>query len=117
MKTKELIERLQEADPSGELPVCNDNYDILFIDVVAAYYDGRLEQLIRDPESKYYGVTGARVLCSGDKVRIHTHSIEDAIWENQDLLIDLSDIKKRMPSCLDSWAESIEQWRNEAREK
>jgi len=31
MKVKELIRRLQEADPSGEIEACVDNIDIHFV--------------------------------------------------------------------------------------
>ena len=48
MKSKELIRLLQEEDPSGEVEVCVQNFDILGIHTEPAYWDGSLQVLMRD---------------------------------------------------------------------
>lgn len=89
MKTSELIRRLQEADPSGDLEAAVGNHDILFVARTPAYYDGDLQVLVRDPaEAPHYNVVGARIVRSGDKVCIESHSIADALSENPDLPVE-----------------------------
>ena len=50
MKTKELIRRLQEADPTGGEHCCIDNADIGEISIEPAYYDGGLHIIERDED-------------------------------------------------------------------
>ena len=88
MKTKDLIALLKKLDPLGELECCVDNHDILSVEILPAYWDGSLEVLVRDPKNKYYNVVGAKLIRTGDKVKIRTHSIEDAIYQNPDLPIE-----------------------------
>lgn len=85
MKTKDLIRRLQEADPTGELHVSVGNIDILTVYRVEHYYDGRQERLMRDETSPYYNVVGGYWSTEGHKVVIRDLSIEDAIFEDPDL--------------------------------
>lgn len=81
MKTKELIRLLQEADPSGEEEVCVGNVDIHFVEKLPAYYDGALQVLERDEsKSPYYNIVGGKYVRSGHKVKIHTLSISDALY-------------------------------------
>ena len=103
MKTNELIRQLQLADPGGELEACVDNIDIHFVSREPAYYDGKLEVLIRDPKEKYYNICGAEFRREGYKIQIQTLSIRDALWENPDLPITGSHY-------------DLEKWRREARE-
>lgn len=84
MKTKDVIARLQKADPSGELECCINNIDISHIDTLPAYYDGYLEVLMRD---EYDRVVGAKYVGSGKKVFIGTYTIEDVIFDHDDLPI------------------------------
>lgn len=79
MKTKELIRRLQEEDPSGEIEVCVGNVDIHFVERMPAYYDGSLQVLKRDENNKYYNIVGGKYVRNGEKVSIHILSITDAI--------------------------------------
>jgi len=88
MKTKELIKRLQEEDPSGEMDVCVGNADILGLCSQPAYWDGCLQTLIRDESSPYYNVIGARYSSKGSKICIHPLSISDAIFEDVDLPVE-----------------------------
>lgn len=81
MKTKELIRQLQEADPTGEVECCVGNVDIHFVGIEPAYYDGSLQVLVRDEsKSPYYNIVGGKYVRMGDKVVIHTLSIEDALF-------------------------------------
>lgn len=43
MKTKELIKKLMEADPSGEIECCINNLDIHFVRLDPASYVGALQ--------------------------------------------------------------------------
>lgn len=114
MKTKDLIKALQEADPSGELYCCVGNEDIFTVHVDPAYWDGRQQILILDENNEYYNVIGAKVTSEGHKVVIRTHSIEDAIWSNPDLPIDLSGLGN--PDWKEGYSKAIEKWRKEAKD-
>lgn len=108
MKTAELIRRLQEADPTGELPVCVGNVDVYFVQTLPAYYDGQLQQLVHDEGKRpYYSVVGAKITRRGTKVDIVTHSIRDALLDHPDMPVECDE---------PSMAERVEQWRQEARE-
>ena len=56
MKTKDLIKRLHECDPSGELDVCVDNEDINSVHAMEAYYDGKLQVLLLQLQSGGVGL-------------------------------------------------------------
>ena len=114
MIVKELIKQLQEADPTGELPVCVGNYDIYLVDCMPAYYDGTLQQLVRDESIiKGYNVVGAKFIANGFKVSIVSESIEDAILENPELPVEyagyLNDGDKY-------YKRDVEEWREKSRE-
>lgn len=112
MKTKKLIQLLQEEDPSGELECCVGNVDIYFVSKEPAYYDGRQEILVRDEANPYYNVTGAKITGRGDKIQFHLLSIDDAIWNDPELPVDLSE-------CSDNggrYATAVETWREAARQ-
>ena len=111
MKTKELIKRLQEADPSGEIEVCVGNEDILFVQILPAYYDGCFQVLKRDrSKAPYYNVEGVEIRGIGDKLNIQTHSLE---W----VLVD----HPEMPVAFDGkyakehWSKKVEELRIEYR--
>lgn len=89
MTTSELIALLKIEDPEGNTPVCVGNTDIHFVENLPAYYDGKLNQLIRDPKkAPYYDIVSAKRVSSGHKVKIHTLSIHDVIENNPDIPID-----------------------------
>ncbi len=129
MKTKELIRRLQEIDPTGETECCVGNADIFFVDCTPAYWDGCLQLLKRDPTSKYYNVIGAKYTTKGQKIVIVTHSIEDAILENSDLpveyegFVDGCKTKEQYQTTVKKWRKKtrkidkeVEKWAQERRE-
>lgn len=106
MTTGELIRRLQEADPTGEVPVCVGNEDVWDVQNQPAYYDGHLQQLVMDPDSDCYPVVGVRVLRHGRKVQLETHGYRDAIWENPEVPITFD-----VENPPERWLQDIEETR------
>lgn len=78
MKTKDLIAKLQEADPSGELHCCIDNGDIEEVNVEPAYWDGALNIVERDEAGRY---TCAYRQRSGSKVVLSPIYVNDIAGE------------------------------------
>ena|SRR3990167_3801632 len=104
MKTKELIRRLQETDPSGEEDCCvgRSRSDILFV---------ASEVLKREPNNPYYNVIGAEIKSSATKIKIVIHDIEDALMDHPELPITFdSEYSEK------HWKEMVENWRKEYRE-
>jgi hypothetical protein len=67
MKTKELIQRLQEEDPSGECQIILPSGDPLyFIESKPAYWDGPLHYVEKDSENKINWISTTR----GDKIEL-----------------------------------------------
>jgi hypothetical protein len=115
MKTRELIRRLQEADPSGETECCVDNHDIFFVERQFAFYDGALEILIRDPTRQpNYDVVGGIIRRTGEKVRIHVLSLEDAIFDSKDGQLPV-EIEAADDVSRKSIEENVQRWRDDAR--
>lgn len=109
MKTKELIRQLQKCDPTGEEEVFVGNIDILEVAGMPAYYDGAVQQLVRDPNNKYYNVIGGIYRRSGAKIQIQLCSFDDALMEDPELPIDVSEVH-------DHDKEQVEAWRQENRD-
>jgi len=88
--TAELIALLRAADPDGTTPVCVDNEDVHFVQRMPAYYDGRLQQFVHDEakRGKAWSIVGARIVSSGDKVKIRTLSIREVLFDMPDLPIE-----------------------------
>ncbi len=89
MKTKKLIELLQNADPTGEEEVCVGNEDIHYVIPLPAYYDGTLQVIDRDSEDNPIAVRFKR---SGLKISIHPYSIRDVLFDNPNTPIDYSEL-------------------------
>lgn len=86
MKTADLIRRLQEADPSGELECCVGGDDIYFVERLPAYYDGPHTILTRDPaKAPYWNITGATINYYGEKVKLHVVELADLIWGHPEI--------------------------------
>lgn len=99
MKTKELIRRLMEEDPSGELEVCVDNVDIFYVEGLPGYYDGASQILIRDETKKGYNIIGGRYNTKQNKICIHTLSIYDAISNDPlNFKVDYSELSESKAS-------------------
>lgn len=110
MKTKKLIELLNEADPSGEEEVCVGNIDIHFVSKDPAYYDGCLQVLVRDPlREPYYNITGAKINGTGSKIQIHILEIESAIYDNPELPVEVDSSNIR-------YIEKVKGWRKDAKD-
>jgi len=92
MKSKVLIEKLKELDPTGEIEVCDGNQDILCLQLKPSYWDGNSKVFIRDEKLKGYNIKGVKICESGSKISIISLSLEDVIWEDPSVEIDLSDL-------------------------
>jgi hypothetical protein len=104
MKSKELIKRLQEEDPSGEGHVVVDNKDIFFLEWKPGYWDGRYTVLVRDEKKKpYYDIVGAEYRSDGDKLNINTMDWEDVLLDDPDAPIKVVDTfcEKKMQAEVD----------------
>lgn len=76
MKTKELIELLNELDPEGDAEVVIEGSAILSVCAKPGWYDGGgYTQIIRDDGGK---IIGARISKEGNKIDIVPIHIEDA---------------------------------------
>lgn len=105
MTTSELIRLLQEADPVGDVPVCVSNEDIHWVSRMEAYYDGPLQQLVRERGR----VASAKIIRHGSKVKIVTLSVADFLLENPQAPVELI-------GCDEHRHAQIEQWREAGRE-
>jgi hypothetical protein len=112
MKTKELIKRLQEEDPSGELECCVGNEDIYFIEKLPAFYDGPLQILHRSNDPGY-NIVGATIAFNGYKIQLQTLSVKDVIFNavdgdyNVDIKVDCENDRTQY---------FINEWYKEAKE-
>jgi len=98
VKAKELIRRLQDLDPSGEIEVTVGGHDIYFLDMDPGYYDGCYQVLIQDPEliGKSYSVIGIEIRAGGQKIDLHTMGYKDVLENDPDAPVTYdSDYAKR----------------------
>jgi len=102
--------RPSESDPSGELEVCVGNVDIHFVERQPSYYDGCIQVLKRDESLSGYNIVGAELRSKGDKLSIHTYSIEDMFLDNHDAPVTYDD-----PVTEQRYVEPVQKWRDEAR--
>src|SRR3990172_7574886 len=67
MKTADLIRRLQEADPTGELECVVGGEDVYFVQRLPMYYDGLPTLLVHDPSKRdrEWSIVGLKVPDSG----------------------------------------------------
>jgi hypothetical protein len=103
VKTKDLIRQLQKADPSGELECSVHGKDVFFVEQEPGWKDGHYEVLIRDVAQPGYNVIGAKASLKGEKITIHTLSIQDALWDNPDLQVECQDANRRVRELVESW--------------
>lgn len=89
MKTSELIKELTELDPTDECEICIKNHPVSSVDRMPYYWDGRLEEVIRDHR---YIPTKVGYPNHGSKIKIYFDTIEDALLDNPDAELDLSGI-------------------------
>ena len=113
MKTKELIRLLQEEDPTGETEVSVGNHDIFELHTEPAYWDGKLQLLIRDPaKAPYYDIVGGKYVTKGCKIVINAMSISDVLWQDPDATVDYSELGQ----SADRYRESDEKTRQASRD-
>lgn len=79
MKTKELIQLLQEEDPSGEIDVVVGNQAISFIENLPYFYDGR-KQEVHLKNGDIYKLSYAN---SGSKIKIHTYDFDTIVYDRE----------------------------------
>jgi hypothetical protein len=117
MKVKELIRKLQEADPTGEIEVVvpsEDGWvDIYHLEVVEGYHDGPYQLLVHDPKlkDKSYSIVGAEYRNDGEKLVLHSYSIKDALLSNPDLPVKV--IADECPGQGERMTEAVNEWRKE----
>jgi len=75
MKTKDLIRKLQEADPSGELNVRINGGPISFVEEKEGYWDGTYNYLEKDKTGKPIWVQSTK----NHKVDIYTMELFDFV--------------------------------------
>lgn len=98
MKVKDLLKELQAMDPESEVVVGGEA--IHFVEELPGYYDGHYEVLIEDPSKKpYYSVDGMKFTRADKKVKLHTLTINDIIW-NCDSREEVEKIKWEFDSGL-----------------
>ena len=113
MTTAELIKKLQEEDPSGELQVVVGNIPIYTVDNVEAYWDGRLQMLIQDHNrDPYYNIVGYKVTSQGRKVRLHTMDLDDVMLDNPDIPVYLEELGEHFHP---EWEERVRKTREESK--
>lgn len=85
MKTRELIEQLMKADPSGELECCVNNVDIYFVAPEVGYWDGCQQVLLHDESRKpFYSIIGVRFNSKETKINLTTVDWRLAISDDPD---------------------------------
>jgi len=112
MNVGELIEQLSKYPK--DVPVCVDNNPIYFTDMTAAYWDGRLNQIVHDEEKrgKEYSIIGWKITSRGHKVVLRTMELEDALLDSPDLPVTY-DLEEH---SVDRYRDSVEQTRKEMKE-
>lgn len=110
MKTKDLVKILTDKDPSGELEVCVNNLDILYVERLPGYYDGASQVFQRDSSGV---VTGASFNRGKDKVQISTLSILDLIFHYDNIEIDYSSLSEKSAESLKKLYEDHLKWKED----
>jgi len=111
MKTDDLITKLKKLDPKGEMEVSIDGIDISHIEDLPYGYDGWQEVLVRDGNE----VVAAQILrdggyrVGGKRLVIKTQSVEDALFENHALPVEVKPTDPRKEA-------EVEEWRRQGRE-
>ena len=80
MKTKELIQQLQELDPEGDIDVIIDGVPVWTVEDLPAYYDGLKPELIQLGH-EYFDIIGYRYTSKGRKISLRSCRLSDALVE------------------------------------
>ncbi len=105
MKTKELINLLNNIDPDGELEVCCGNRGIVCAGTQPSYYDGCIKIPILD-EKGY--IIGAKISSTGRKLQLYELDIEGKFYDDVDFPVEYDEYSKK------HYFEKIEKWRQTA---
>lgn len=115
MKTKQVIELLLNADPTGELQCVVNGKTIHSIVKTPGNHEGWYEVLNRDPV--YSNIISGEMTTAGDKVALYAMSIKDAIyefaWNHEDFPVKIEiedEERKRNATGL------VKKWRAEAKD-
>jgi hypothetical protein len=117
MKTKELIEHLQKADPSGELIVCLPSGDIPFFAMVnAGFWDGHYEYI--DGDTWVHTVKGYKLIIVGKDKYDFIEENENLSWEElkAKIRIEFDDYSnpesrnEKTKQVLDVWKKVYDEW-------
>lgn len=104
MKTKELITKLLELDPDGQLECTVGNCSINYIELLPAYYDGRLQIIEYDKDGR---PLSGKYVSNGKKLCISYTTIQECVMENSDFPVDFSELeevsRKRYSSYIDEF--------------
>ena len=73
MKSGQIIEKLKELDPTGEIHVSVNGEAITYFDLLPGYYDGPGVYIEEDE----FFIDG-----ENQKIIIHTEDLEDFVWNN-----------------------------------
>lgn len=118
MKTKELVKRLLETDPTGEAHVCVGNIDIIDVDgPMPGYYDGQFVEIVHDKEygdlDNCFGVTKVIARCSSvEKIKLRTMDAEEAFLDNPEAEFEQDTYNENRHK---EWEKCVKEWRKEGR--
>jgi len=105
MKTSELIDILRKEDPSGKMEVGIDGIDIEWVVPVPYGYDGPQEILVKEGGE----IVKARILydggydVAGRRLKIHATSIQDALFIDPDLPVEVVPPSESMQAKIEEW--------------
>ena len=111
MKTKDLIKLLQEADPEGEIECCIGNCDIVGVDPMPAYWDGRLQIIERNKDGT---AIGAKYTTKGSKIKICSLPISELIFDYPEIPINYSELGN--DDCQKAYKEYDDRLREDAKD-
>ena len=115
MTTNELIEALKAQDPTGNCQVVIGGDPIYFVEKNPGWYDGWYGQLVQSV-SKYYNVIGYEITNEGEKLILHTLSLEDVLANNPELPVHVKDNNSRYIEKVNRTRESVTELVKHARE-
>lgn len=108
MRTSELIALLQKVDPSGDTEVVIDGESIMAVDMLPAYYDGPYQMIHRNQNGR---IESASIVREGFKVELKCMTIEDAMWTNEDLVVNAP---TELDSVVQSWRDNVKDAKQES---
>lgn len=108
MKTKDLIKRLQDADPTGEVECCIGNADICDVYSQKANWDGCLQVLVRDESGR---IVSGKYTSKGVKISIYPICIRDMILEYDDFPVEF-DLSGQ--HYIDRYSRAVTKYREES---